>query len=78
MKHNMNFEKSGKCFVCGEDTKLLIHKECGKKMDKLNKKKKGGFGVFGLFHYLLYGTTRGCWSIGHPSSLNPANMFLAP
>jgi hypothetical protein len=39
MKHNMGFEKTGKCFVCGEDTRLLIHKECGEKMDKLKKRK---------------------------------------
>ena len=39
MNHNMSFEKSGKCFVCGEDTSLLIHKECGEKMDKLKKAK---------------------------------------
>jgi len=43
MKHDMEFKHSGKCFICGEDTQLLIHQECGKKMDekrKLAKAKK--------------------------------------
>lgn len=39
MKHNMEFKKTGKCFVCGEDTRLLIHKECGEKMDKIKREK---------------------------------------
>lgn len=37
MKHNFMFKHTGKCFVCGEDTNLPIHKECG---DKINKKKR--------------------------------------
>jgi len=39
MKHDFGFKHTGKCFVCGEDTQLLIHEKCGKKMDAIKKKK---------------------------------------
>ena len=41
MKHNSQpFLKTGKCYVCGKSTKLLIHQACGKKMDDAKKAKK--------------------------------------
>jgi len=40
MRHDPTFRHTGKCHVCGEDTRLLIHQECGKKMDAKTKRRK--------------------------------------
>ena len=41
MKHPQQpWKKTGLCHVCGKPTKLLIHQECGKKMDAAKKANK--------------------------------------
>lgn len=37
MKLDIYKKKTGICFICGKPTKLLIHNECGKSVDKLKK-----------------------------------------
>jgi hypothetical protein len=39
MKHNMKFAHTGKCFVCGKDTKLPIHADCCKQLEEQRKPK---------------------------------------
>ena len=40
MKHNLKFKKTGKCYICGRSTKLLVHVKCGEIADELNSKSK--------------------------------------
>jgi hypothetical protein len=41
MKHSAQpFRKTGLCHVCGRSTKLLIHQECGRKIDAAKTAKK--------------------------------------
>ena len=39
MKLSPYMKKTGLCRVCGKPTKLLIHVECGKKMDLVKRKR---------------------------------------
>lgn len=42
MKLHRYPKADGKCFVCGEDTRLPIHQECGDKVKEKRRKYKTG------------------------------------